>query len=139
MKKVFLDTNIFLRFFVPTDAEKHYASKEVVLSIEKGRLKAYTSSIVFLECYYVLTSLYKVPRDRVREILTRIAEMRNMTIREHSHTRKAIALWKQTGVKFTDCLITTQIPKGVTLLSYDGEFAKLPVLLSTPERFVKSA
>ena len=128
MKKVFLDTNVFLRFFVPSDTEKHRASKELISYIEKGALRAYTSNIVFLECYYVLTSFYKTPRDQVVEIFTRISGMRNITIVEQSDTKQAIALWKQPSVKFMDCLIATQVGKGITLVTYDREFRKFPSL-----------
>lgn len=131
MKKVFLDTNVFLRFFIPTDAQKHKTSKELVSYIEEGLVKAYTSNVVFLECYYVLVSFYKTPRDQVFEIFTRISDMRNITIVEKTDTKGAIALWKETGVKFTDCLIATQVGKGIVLCTYDTEFKKFSFLTST--------
>lgn len=138
MKKIFLDTNVFLRFFIPTDTEKHQSSKELFSYMEKGRLKGYTSNVVFLECFYVLTSFYKIPRDRIFEIFTHIAGMRNMTIIEQTHIRRAIALWHQTGVKFTDCLIATQVGKGIVLCTYDQEFAKIPsVRAMTPAQVLQ--
>lgn len=138
MKKVFLDTNVFLRFFISTDSQKHDKSKELISYIEKGLVRAYTSNVVFLECYYVLVSFYKTPRDKVFEIFTRISGMRNITILEQTDTRQAIALWNQTGVKFTDCLIATQVGKGITLVTYDREFRKLPGLaVAEPEEVLQ--
>jgi len=40
-------------------------------------------------------------------------------------------------VKYGDCLIATQIPKGVTLVSYDKDFDKLGVGRKEPAELLK--
>ena len=137
MKKVFLDTNVFLRFFVPEDETSFKLSKNLLSLIQEGSLIPYTSNIVFLECYFVLTRTYKFPREKVSNALLQIAAMRNMTIIEKTNTKKALKFWQETGVKLADCLIATQIGKGIPLCTYDTEFKKFPFLsVVTPERVV---
>ena len=98
--KIFLDTNIFIRFFVPEDEETH--------------------AVV-----------------RSQDCLEKIVALRNMVIVDTSDSKKALAMRKKTGVKFTDCLIATQVPKGVILVTYDRDFAKLPRLtVRTPQEML---
>lgn len=128
MKKIFLDTNVFLRFFVPENEQIFQECSSLFASIKEGLLLPYTSDIVMLECYYVLTSFYKAKEVKVRDALLRIFAMRNMTIIEETHTKKALLLWQKTRVKYTDCLIATQVGDGMVLVTYDREFQKLPNL-----------
>lgn len=129
MKKVFLDSNIFLRFFVPEADQSFQETLQLLSAIDQGLYLPYTSNIVFLECFYVLTSFYKFPKQKVRDALDEIAAIRNMTIVEKGDIREALILWRKTNVKFTDCLIATQVGNGITLATYDREFRKLPGLV----------
>lgn len=70
----------------------------------------------------------------------KIIAMRNMIVVDSSDSRRALAIWKKTRVKFTDCLIATQVPKGVALVTYDRDFAKLPgIIAKTPKDIVTAS
>lgn len=126
--KIFLDSNIFLRFFVP-DNEKEYTQCDALLRmVDQGSVRPYTSPIVLLECDFVMSRHYKFPKARVLDAIGRIGSMRNITIVNRIDTQRALKLWQQTGVKLADCLIATQVGKGITLVTYDREFRKLPGL-----------
>ncbi|MBI3956141.1 PIN domain-containing protein [Candidatus Gottesmanbacteria bacterium] len=136
--KVFLDTNIFIRFFVPEDEIVHASVRSLLDQVQQGVLIPYTSSVVLLECSYVLQKNYGFPSVRVQDALDRIVAMRNMTIKETTNIKKALSFWRKTAVKFTDCLIATQVPDGVTFVTYDRDFAKLPVRAKTPKQILAS-
>ncbi len=124
--KAFLDSNIFLRFFVP-DNEKAYGDCEALLRmIDRGSIRPYTSPIVLLECDFVLSRQYKFPKDRVQDAVGRIGSMRNITIVSRANGQRALKLWRNLGIKLADCLIATQVGKGITLVTYDREFQKIP-------------
>jgi predicted nucleic acid-binding protein len=64
--------------------------------------------------------------------------MRNITIVDTIDTHKALILCKKTGVKLADCLIATQVRKGIVLCTYDKEFSKIPsVRTMTPEEVLQ--
>lgn len=128
MKSIFLDSNIFLRYFVPDNEEKHSHCVSLIKLIDQGTLRPYTSPIVLLECYFVLIRQYKFPNNRVARALAEIEAIRNMTIVNTIDTHQALTLWQKTSVKFADCLIATQVPASVTLCTYDKEFRKIPRL-----------
>ncbi len=136
--KIFLDTNVFVRFFMPEDEQTHVVVRSVIDLCATGGFRPYTSSFVLLECSFVLGRIYSFPDDRVQDCLEKIIATRNMTVVDTCDSKKALALWKKTRVKFTDCLIATQVPQGVTIVTYDRDFAKLPVKAKTPKEVLGS-
>jgi len=134
MNAIFLDSNIFLRYFVPDNEEKYGHCVSLFKLIDLGTLRPYTSPLVLLECYFVLTRQYKFPNDRVARALVEIEAVRNMTMVNTIDTHQALKLWQKTGVKLADCLITTQVGKGIVLCTYDTEFKKFPFLRTAEPR-----
>jgi predicted nucleic acid-binding protein len=130
MKKVFVDTNVFLRYFVPEDNNSFEKSKRLFEIIESGGIIPYTSCIVILEIIYVLMRSYKFSFKEISSKIPLILKLRNLIVLEKTNTKKALELYLKHNIKFGDCLIATQIPKGVILCTYDEEFKKIPGLIS---------
>ena len=139
MKKLFLDTNIFLRFFLRDNENQYQSVCRLLAKIEEGTFRPYTSSIVFLELNYVVRNIYKLPIDEVLDYLDAIRKMRGMTVIEKTDTDKAIALYTRYKIKLGDCFIATQIPKEGILLSYDEDFKKIKeIKFQTPDEILQS-
>ncbi|MBI2620846.1 PIN domain-containing protein [candidate division WWE3 bacterium] len=137
IKKLFLDTNIFLRFIVLEDQKSHNETKAIFLLFRAGRLKPYTSNIVISELIYVLVKIYKQRKSKVIKKIAIILKIRNLTLIEKTDTKEALELYKGLNIKLGDCMIATQIPKGVVLCTYDGDFKKIPNLtVKTPGEIV---
>ena len=132
MVKVFIDSNIFIRLLTQDDPQKASSCTRFFENIEQGRLRPYISNVIILEILFVLKKLYKFPKAKVVEDINTILSLRNLTIIEKTDTLAALTLYKKHNIKFGDCLIATQIPKGVKLVSYDTEFAKLKITTATP-------
>lgn len=128
MTKVFLDTSIFIRLFTKDVLEKYRQCLTLFEVVEEGRVKPYTSNIVLLEIFYVLTSVYRFKSEDVRDALDRILRIRNITLIEKTNTDDALQFFDKYKIKFADCLIATQVPDGAKLVSYDAEFRKIPTL-----------
>lgn len=123
--KIFLDTNFLLRFFLQDNPLQFEACKKLISQIEEGKFTVYTSGIVFLEISYVLKSVYKLPFLDVIDILDSVSDIRGITIVEKTNTKIALKFFKKYKVKFTDCLIASQLPKRALLISFDEELAKI--------------
>ncbi len=135
--RVFLDSNVFLRYFVPEQKSMYDECEGVLRGIENGAYQPYISAIVALECSYVLGKVYKFSSKLVVEAIQTMLSLRNLTVVEITDTRKACTIHQTTRVKLSDCLIATQVPAGVTLVTYDREFAKIPGLtVRTPKEIV---
>lgn len=131
--KVFLDSNIFLRYLVPEQEESHKQCSTLIKLAEEGLLIPYVSNMVIAEIVYILTKFYKFPRLHVCTWVESLLQLRNLTIIETTNTNSAVHHYKKFSIKFGDCLIITQIPKGVTLCTYDTDFTKIRQLaVATP-------
>lgn len=123
--KIFLDTNFLLRYYLKDDQRQFENCKELILQIEEGKFKVYTSSIVFLEVSYVLKSVYKLLFSDITEVLDSILTIRGITIIDKTNVKIALEFYKKYKVKFTDCLIASQLPKNTILVSFDEELSKI--------------
>lgn len=128
MIKIFIDTSIFIRFLTKDIPEKYDECENLFQVIQNGEAKAYISNFVLFEIVFVLTRQYKFPKKKVFSILNQIHKIRNLTLIEKTDTSKALKLYKEYNIKYGDCIITTQIPKGVTLVTYDRDFSQIPAL-----------
>lgn len=138
MRKLFIDTNVFLRFFLKDDENKYQSVYRLFEKIEEGKFKPYTSPIVFLELNYVARSIYKLPIDEVLSYIEAVIKMRGMTVVEKTDSDKAILFYRKYKIKLGDCFIATQLPKGAILVSYDEEFKKIKEINSkTPDTILQ--
>lgn len=137
MKKLFLDTNIFLRFFLRDDESQYQDVCKLFAKIEEGRFRPYTSSIVFLELNYVVRNIYKLSIDEISDYVNAIKKMRGMTVIEKTNTDKAINLYKKYKIKLGDCFIASQLSDEAALVSYDKDFRKIKEIQSqTPDEIL---
>jgi predicted nucleic-acid-binding protein len=132
MTKVFIDSNVFIRFLTQDDPQKALDCTEFFELIEQGLLRPYISNVIVLEIQFVLVRLYKFPKEKVMDDIATLLSLRNLTLIEKTDTHKALELYKKHTVKYADCLISTQIPKGVRLVSYDEEFSKIKISKLVP-------
>lgn len=137
MKKVFIDTNVWLRFLVADQKEKYEACKKLIGFNEEGKLRIYTSTIVLSEIIYTLTSFYRVSKRAIIKDIKTILSSRNLTLIEQTNFRKTLACFSKHNIKLADCLIGTQLPKKTILCTYDRAFQKIKNIVSlTPEKII---
>lgn len=125
MKKIIIDTNIWLRFFLKDDKMQFEKVRELISDVEAGKFRTYTSSIVILEIVYVLKNLYKFSFDEMEEVIEAIKNVRGITIIDKTDFEQAYDFFKKYKIKFTDCLIASQVKDDMTLVSYDEDFNKM--------------
>lgn len=138
MLKVFIDTNIAIRFLVQDDPLKAASCARLFGMIETGEIRAYTSSFVIAEFLFILIKQYKYPKIKVVNAAVNFLNLRNMTLIESGDTSLALKLYHQHSIKYGDCLIATQVPAKAILVTYDEDFAKIPGLKSQkPDEIIK--
>ena len=138
MRKIFIDTNVWLRFLVADKKEEFEDCKNLLILNERGKFKIYTSTVVLLEIAYTLASFYQIPKKEIVSDLKNILRTRNLTLIEKTNFAKALQIFKKLNIKLADCLITTQIPRKILLCTYDKEFKKIKGLTSlTPKEIIQ--
>lgn len=138
MKKIFIETSVFIRFLTKDDKRKLQDCIRLFRRVEVGKTRPYTSNIVIQEILFVLTRIYNFSKSEVIKDIQKILELRNMSLIEKTDTKTALGLFKKHAVKYGDCLIATQVPKGVKLVTYDKDFSKIKALaVTTPAELTK--
>ncbi len=136
MTKIFLDSNIWLRFFLH-DNKQFEPAEQLINLIEEGRFFPYASSIVLMEIGFVLGKVYVLPKPKIVEYLSAIIDTRNITILDKTDHRKTMYYYDRYNVKFNDCLIASQIAKGMILVTFDKEFLKIKeISVRTPGQII---
>jgi len=102
---VFVDANVFLRFFTQDDRGHHDLAVRLFERAERGEVKLVTGPPVLFEVYWTLRSAYKVGRDEVLEALGSILAAPGLTVLDHTLVDDAIRRARTDGVEFADAYI----------------------------------
>ena len=131
----FLDTNIFTRISVKDSSEMALECEQLIENIRRGKIAAITSNFVIIEFGWLLKSYYKKDRAETAEFMAGVYKLNGLKVIDELDLPKAINLFKNNNVDLTDALIAS-IPqiasKTWTVVSYDEDFKKLPVLWKKP-------
>jgi len=125
MKKVLIDSNVWLRFYLEDNEEQFVLAKKLIENVEDNKIYPYISSVIFMEIVYVLEKIYHFTKDDIREVIESILLVRNIVIIKDTDFIKAWKWCNECGVKLADCLIATSIKEKVKLATFDTEFKKL--------------
>lgn len=128
MKKVFIETSVFIRYLTKDDPDKFNDCVRLFERIEEGKLTPYVSNVVIMEIIFVLIGLYRFSKRKVLAAVADVLKMRNVVLIEKTNTKEGLKQFKSLQVKYGDCLIVTQVPDGSRLLTYDADFRKFPSL-----------
>ena len=99
---IFVDTNVFLRFFVRDIESFYHKAKDLFEKAESGDVKLETSDIVVAEIVWVLESYYGFSRAEIKEVVDAILETKNLKVANHSRVKEAIDLYSSGKMDFID-------------------------------------
>jgi predicted nucleic-acid-binding protein len=124
---IFLDTNIFLRYFEQKDSDKSDKSEELFHKIISGGLTCFTNTMVIGEIIWVLEKYYGWDRQEVCDNIEFILNTPNIKIKERIILRSAITIYGKFGIDFIDCYNYAYIRanNSAVIYSYDLHFDKL--------------
>ena len=135
--KIFIDSNVFLRLLVPEDETSYNQCQQIFNQISAGQIAPYCSNIVLLEVVYTLNRTYKFPKAKILSWLNDCQKLRNITIIDKTNFKTSVDLFNNFNIKFGDCLIAPQIPKSVSICTYDPDFNMIPGLIAkTPSQIL---
>src|SRR3989338_7145194 len=125
MTKTFFDTNLWLRFIL-MDNNKQFKEVKSLLEVNEGGLiRIYSSPVIFLELAYVLKSVYKFMFDEVQDVLNSTRHTKQMTVLPEDDLDLALKYFNKYKIKFSDCLVASQIKNEISLVTFDTDFNKI--------------
>lgn len=82
----YIDTNIFLRYFMPTDHVKHARTSQLFDRIIDGQEEVMTSAVVIHETCYVLSAsginFYNLPHEEIKDRLYPLIDLEGMKVKD---------------------------------------------------------
>jgi predicted nucleic-acid-binding protein len=111
LKKVFIDTNLFIRYLV-NDVPDQVAKVDKLLDLaEKGKVALVTGPPVFFEMAWTLKSFYNLSRVKIYECLSSILGITGLEITDIDILEDALELYKDSSADFSDAYITVLAEK----------------------------
>lgn len=135
--KLLFDTNIWIRYILKDNLLQFEQAKFLIDANETGLVKLYSSSIIFLELSYVLKTIYHFKFEEILDVMEGIRRTRNIIILQDTDINQAINYYKTYKIKFSDCLIASQLEKDIVLTTFDLEFKKIKeIKCQTPKELL---
>ena len=99
---IFVDTNYFLRFLLKDNKLQHRKAKQLMLDSAQGKLKLFTSIIVFFEIYWVLSSYYGRNKTELIKALKDVINLTFIEIEERPIITNALEVFAQNNISLED-------------------------------------
>lgn len=98
----FVDTNYFLRFLLEDVEDQYKEVKQLFLDAAAGKVKLITSTIVFFEIYWVLTSFYGKKKQAVAPVLVKLLKLNFILFEEKEILQKSVVKFQKTNLDLED-------------------------------------
>lgn len=138
--RYFIDTNIFLRVLTKDVKGVSQDCIEALEAIRRGKIEAFTSSLVLCEIGWTLSTYYDFPKKKIVKALKGVVSLKNLDIIDSFDPWTAIGLFEDQPIKLIDGFIASnlQIEEDVTILSFDKDFDQLNTKRIEPKELLRS-
>lgn len=125
MDKVIVDTNVIVRYLINDQPELHKKSRNFLDLVKLGKIKAYIEQTIFTEVIFVLTNLYNIPRDKIKESLHSLLLYRGFYNSEKDILIESLNIYTQTNLHIVDCIIAAKAKfENLEIQSFDQKLMK---------------
>ena len=119
------DTNVIIRYLVEDDTVLYAKAKEFFDKVKQGSVKAVILESVIAECVYVLTKIYKVPRERAASSLIDVLRYKGIANDDQQELIRALSLFSDQGLDIVDCILCSKAAATQgQLFSFDADLNK---------------
>ena len=94
--------------------------------MKDGSVRAVVLESVIAECIYVLTKIYKVPRNRAAGSLIDVLRYKGIANKDQQELIQALSLFSEPGLDIVDCILRAKAAAGGDhLFTFDAGLNKL--------------
>jgi predicted nucleic-acid-binding protein len=120
------DTNILIRYLMRDDKPLYARAKDFFDQVKEGSRRAVILESVIAECIYVLTKIYKVPKNRAAESLMDILHYKGIANPDQKELIRALTLFSERNLDIVDCILCVKAAgSNTSLFSFDSELNKM--------------
>jgi len=119
------DTNTIIRYLIKDDLNQYATAEAFFTQVLNGTTKAVILEGVLVECIYILTKIYKVPREEAAARLADLLLYKGIQNRDREELRTALNLFADKNLDIVDCLLCARAWKdAANLFTFDEGLKK---------------
>lgn len=124
---IFIDTNYFLRLVLADKKDHYLQAKRLFQSGALGKLKLFTSVVVFFETYWVLASFYKKKKNELVRILSDLLKMKFIKWQNREILEEALEIYEDSVLDLEDSfnLSYARAKKATDFKTFDKKLKKM--------------
>ena len=120
------DTNVIVRYLVDDEHALFARAKTFFDKIKQGTEKAILLESVLAECLYVLTKMYRVPRDEAASILIDLLQYKGIANTDKTELISALRLYIDRHIDIVDAILCAKAQGGgLQMITFDKELQKI--------------
>lgn len=125
-KIVAVDTNVLLDYRLQRNPGFNQV-RTLVEDCLEGKIRIFIPNIVLPELEWVLRSFYRQPKELIIKFLVSLLTLEGVLTEDKSSIQNALSIFSQSGLKFTDAIILTQIESfgPDEFLTFDEDLKKI--------------
>lgn len=126
IKTLFVDTNVFLRFFLNDHKTHSPAARKLFQEAKKGNINLITNSMIVAEIVFTLDSFYALPKKEIIEKIHAIMFFKGLEVLEKNILLRTIMFFQDKNIDFTDAYAAAfAIECKIGVCSFDHDFDKI--------------
>ena len=119
-----VDTNLLVRIFVDDPGQPGQVAAARALASEARRV--FVPLIVQVETVWVLESGYKLPKEKIVQVLEHLEANQAFLLEDENLCHHALELYRATNADYADCAILTECQaRELTLHTFDKRLGRL--------------
>ena len=117
MKTVFVDSNVFLRFFTIDQTGQHEKAAALFAGAAEGKIRLVTGPPVLFEIVWTLRSAYKLSKEQILDAVEAIAAFKGIGAERPQPGGKKPSGWPGTAVRSSPTPTLARVPMKAELKS----------------------
>ncbi len=120
------DTNTIIRYLIKDDVNQYLIAEAFFTKVLTGEEKALILESVLAECIYILTKIYKVPREEASVSLIELLHYKGIQNRDRNEFIAALNLFSEKNLDIVDCILCARAKKSdYILFTFDKDLKKI--------------
>jgi len=120
------DTNTIIRYLIKDDVNQYLVAESFFTKVLTGEEKALILESVLVECIYILTKIYKVPKNDASASLIDLLHYKGIQNRDKNEFLAALNLFSEKNLDIVDCILCSRAKKSdYTLFTFDKDLKKI--------------
>lgn len=116
------DTNTILRYLLKDNIRLYEESRKLFEKVRVGNEKIIILESVFVECVYVLTKFYKVPKYETAEGLKELFYYKGILNKDKKELIEALTMFTNKNMDIVDCILCVKAKSyNMSLFTFDKD------------------